>query len=77
LNDSEDGNFKITISIGASSGCTYNSDSCPKPTAFVFKVDSLGHVYGYDKLTKAYLKNPTKMNDKKHDYEVADTLSDG
>ena len=44
-----------------------------KPDRFIFNVDQYGVVTGGDLLTKQYLKNPNKLNDKKADYEAAFT----
>jgi len=55
-------------------GCSYSS-SCKKPTRFEFNVDTYGKVTGHDPLTKAYLENPHKLNDRKKDYARAKELS--
>lgn len=41
------------------------------PDLFKFNVDTYGKVTGKDPLTIQYLKNPTKFNNKKADYEAA------
>ena len=46
----------------------------PKPDRFAFEVDLKGHVKGSDSLTKAYLANPNKLNNKKADYAKAKEL---
>jgi prepilin-type N-terminal cleavage/methylation domain-containing protein len=64
---------KITVDIDQSSkgnDCVY-SDECSKPDRYSFEVDSIGHLRGADPLTKAYLKNSMKLNDKKNDYSNA------
>ena len=66
----------VTIDInGTSKGnnCFYSpTTTCKKPDRFVFGIDpSSGEIYGSDQLTKAYLLNPYKLNDKKADYKKA------
>ena len=41
---------------------------------FSFNIDINGAVTGRDALTKAYLENPSKLNDKKADYARAKAL---
>lgn len=53
--------------------CFYSS-SCKKPDQFRFKINKYGKVTGHDPLTKAYLENPHKLNDKKADYARAKEL---
>ena len=69
--------YNVTIdtdSENAGSNCYYGQSGCKKPDLFKFTVDTFGHVEGSDPLTKAYLLNPTKMNDKKADYAEAEKL---
>lgn len=62
--------------------CFYSS-SCTKPNQFKFVIDKEGNIQGNDALTRAYLANPYKMNDKRHDLstakndKVANQKSDG
>lgn len=51
--------------------CTFEDEGCDKVDRFIFNVTSRGNVVGGDALTRAYLANPDKLNDKKHDYSVA------
>lgn len=52
-------------------GCTFGEANCEKPERFSFLIDTNGKLSGNDPLTRAYLANPHKLNDKKHDYSVA------
>ena len=52
------------------SGCIYDN-SCLKPTRFRFDMNAQGKLVGDDPLTKAYLENPYKLNDRKKDYARA------
>jgi prepilin-type N-terminal cleavage/methylation domain-containing protein len=64
---------KITVDVDQSTkgkDCIYSND-CQKPDRYSFEVDSIGHLRGADPLTKAYLKNSMKLNDKKNDYSNA------
>ena len=44
------------------------------PDEFRFLVDKFGRVKGEDALTRAYLENPNKLNDKAHDFARAKQL---
>lgn len=69
--------FNIIIDFNGSDkgkNCYYSS-SCKKPDSCNFKVDQAGKVSGDDSLTKAYLANPYKINDKKNDFEAAKNMS--
>lgn len=65
----------FTIDVNGTSvppNCSYNKTSCKKPDRFNFKVDlTSGRVDANDPLTKAYLKNPNKLNDRKKDFDAA------
>ena len=65
----EDG-FKVTIhDAEEEDACIYGDPGCSKPNGFKFSVNpASGKVTGEDNLTKAYLKNPHKLNDRKNDY---------
>lgn len=47
------------------------SPGVKNPDTFSFEIDTRGFVYGKDALTKAYLANPHKFNDKRADYRAA------
>ena len=69
----------VTIDVNpnnsSSKSCYYGqSEGCKNPDIYKFDVDTYGGVTGADPLTKAYLLNPTRMNDKKADYAKAATL---
>ena len=50
--------------------CVYSS-SCKKPDQFKFWINTYGKVSACDPLTAAYLKNSSKLNDKKKDLATA------
>ena len=51
--------------------CFYGDTGCKKPHAFKFKIDIYGNVTPNDPLSKTYLLNPTRMNNKKWDFACA------
>ena len=51
--------------------CSYGEGCTNKPDRFLFNVSNKGIVSGADPLTRAYLSNTEKMNDKKTDYARA------
>ena len=55
-----------------SPNCDFST--CDKPDTFVFEVNTRGYLTGLDPLTKAYLNNPHKLNDKKKDFAEAKRL---
>ena len=57
-----------------SSSPNCNFMSCDKPDQFSFNVDTRGYLTGQDPLTRAYLTNPHKLNDKKKDFAEAKRL---
>ena len=65
---------EILLSLNNGNSYCFYSSSCPKPREFKFHVDTYGNVTGADPLTKAYLENPNKLNDKKADYARAKEL---
>ena len=72
----EDG-FKVTIHDAEEEGTLYiyGDPGCSKPNQFKFSVNpASGKVTGEDNLTKAYLKNPHKLNDRKNDYLEASNI---
>ena len=56
--------------------CLYDQDSCPNPDRFEFTIDTYGKVTGSDSLTKAYLENPDKTNDRSVDFARAKEISE-
>lgn len=56
-------------------GCSWGANGCEKPNEFSFIVQNNGHISGDDPLTKAYLENPYKLNDKKKDYARAKEIN--
>lgn len=68
--------YNITITIDTnlptfSPNCTYSND-CQNPDTFIFRVDPrTGVVTGIDPLTRAFLENPLKINDRRRDRERA------
>lgn len=50
--------------------CYYTS-RCRKPDTFRFHIDTYGKITGADPLTRAYLNNRYKLNDKRKDYRTA------
>ena len=70
-----DHHITIDLDTDSNNNCTY--DTCAngtKPDRFEFTVLDNGAVRGRDSLTKAYLMNPNKLNDKKTDLAKAKTL---
>lgn len=66
------GNVEITVDFNGDKGPNaVFSSSNKKPDRFKFKVDVHGGVTGADPLTKAYLANPYKLNDRANDYKNA------
>ena len=55
-----------------SPNCDFST--CDKPDTFVFEVSTRGYLTGSDPLTRAYLSNPHKLNDKKKDFAEAKRL---
>ncbi len=67
------GKAVITLDVnGSGAPNCYYSASCQKPDQFRLLVASTGKLYAGDALTEAYLKNPTKLNDKKNDLKNAE-----
>ena len=70
-----DHHITIDLDTDSNNNCTY--DTCAngtKPDRFEFTVLDNGTVRGRDRLTRAYLMNPNKLNDKKTDLAKAKTL---
>lgn len=51
--------------------CSYDKTKCTNPDRFKFSIDDRGRVTANDPLTKAYLANPYKLNDRKNDLKTA------
>lgn len=69
----------ITIELPTANNetiCSFGENNCTNPKRFIFDVSSNGRVTGHDALTKAYLRNPHKLNDTKKDLEVAQEIWD-
>ena len=64
----------ILIRTDDEAECVYGDCNNSKYNAFAFNVLSNGRLTGEDSLTRAYLMNPTKLNDKKADLKKAETL---
>ena len=56
--------------------CVYNTN-CLKPRYYTYFVDTYGNISGGDPLSRAYIQNQNKMNDKKKDYDCAARIFDG
>ena len=74
LTAASNGEYNMTIDLNGSEGPNASYSTTQKPDIFTFKVSESGKVSGNDNLTKAYLKNPHKLNDKKKDYEAAKNM---
>lgn len=57
-----------------SPNCSFDEARCDKPDRFLFEVNTRGYLTGSDPLTRAYLSNPHKLNDKKKDFAEAKRL---
>lgn len=68
--------FTIDVNGDADPNCSYSAD-CTRPDRYNFLINiNNGNVLPNDPLTKAYLSNPDKMNDKARDFAQAeDNLS--
>ena len=64
----------LTVNVGNDSHCTFGATGCKIPNQFNFKMDTYGNMAGADKLAIAYMKNPTKYNDKKTDLALAKNI---
>ena len=56
--------------------CTYSAD-CRKPRYYTYNVDTYGNVTPADALSRAYMQNQHKMNDKQKDYDCAARIIEG
>ena len=80
INDGVD-NIEIGLLVDfggtvAGVNCLYDQDSCPNPDRFEFTIDTYGKITGSDSLTKAYLENPDKTNDRSVDFARAKEISE-
>lgn len=65
----------VDVNPETTTNCYYGQSGCKTPDVFKFKIDESGNLSGDDPLTKAYLANPERMNDKKKDFDYAKELS--
>ncbi len=56
----------------ARQNCTYNSTTCRNPRLFTFEIDHDGFISPTDPLSRAYLMNPSELNDREADLQQAD-----
>ena len=61
----------VDLDLSNSSSVSFSSSDQTNIDSFIFNIDTNGKVTGQDQLTRAYLANPHKMNDKKNDYVTA------
>lgn len=61
----------VDLDLSNSSSVSFSSSNQTNIDSFIFNIDTNGKVTGQDQLTRAYLANPHKMNDKKNDYVTA------
>lgn len=62
--------YAITIDINGNEQ-EPNCSECKNADIFTFSVDNNGKVSGGDRLCRAYIANPNKLNDKRADYAAA------
>lgn len=69
--------FTVIIDIDHNgNNCSYNAQNCTNPDQFRFRIDPAnGKVFGNDPLTRAYLANRYKMNDRKNDLKTASEMN--
>ena len=65
----DDFKFYITLDNNGNN-CVY-SNNCLRPNRFSFRINNNGVIYGDDALTRVYLFNIDKLNDKAGDYAQA------
>lgn len=53
---------------GVGVDCSYEPVLCPNPDRFEFTIDTYGKVTGRDPLTRAYIENPDRLNEKTADF---------
>ena len=66
----------FTIRTNDENECQYGTCNSDNYNTFGFDIKNSGRLEGGDGLTRAYLANPTKLNDKKADLEKAKTLKE-
>lgn len=67
--------YTITIDIDSNKPAkTFTAADTKNINTHSFRIDKYGDVTGNDPLTRAYLRNPLNMNDRKADYEAAKRL---
>ena len=66
--------FQVDVNSEKSGSTLYSASSTKNIDTYKFRVNFNGSVEGYDSLTKAYLKNPHKLNDRKADYKSAKAI---
>ena len=69
--------FQVDVNPDKTDSIVYSSDNTKNIDTYRFKVNPNGSVEGCDSLTKAYLKNPHKLNDRKADYDEAADIESG
>lgn len=79
--NTEDGDitsYKVDIIIDdEANACTYGSANCSKPSKYCLQVSKSGIISAEDNLSKAYLLNSTRLNNRKIDLECAKNLAGG
>ena len=75
--DTEEKSELITfvMTFPASKTCYYAETGCKNPNKHLFYIDTFGNMTPQDALSKAYLKSPTRMNDKNADMACAKLLT--
>ena len=62
---------ELIVDLGEGDNVSFSGTNQTNIDRFIFNIDTYGNVTGGDELTKAYLANPHKLNDKKNDYATA------
>lgn len=74
-NDFAGGSIVLQVDIKDNDSSTiYSADNQKNIDTYQFRIYDNGKVMGEDALTKAYLKNPHKLNDRKADFDTAKGL---
>lgn len=66
--------YVIVVDTKLGGSCVYGNDDCSNPDTFKIKVENDGSFTAADPLLEAYLLNPTNMNDKDKDFDLAETF---
>jgi len=72
-------NTELTITIlpdKGSKNCYYSSSCKKSPNQYRLFIDTFGSIKPADPLTEAYMRNPLNMNQRKKDYETAESFKD-